>query len=365
MTKGRSRFEYICTVCMYTYVHCCCKMVQWTPRSLGWRSLATSAIGQHARKQAQKCMLSSSCPQFEFAASPLNEYIKIIRGRFLHTTLMPDDEWTKMYKDLKRRISKAKRMAKTMQQQQQQQPQLRQSQTRERDSEIERELKLESVCWPWNHHSYPFHLPSPIVSANHLQTRVIKPKVFFTAANGSVYSNLSSYPVEIQGQLCLRCCCRNDAFPYEMLSGQQPSFSSAPPWRPPFSASNGDGSLHFTTTDATWVRNRKKKLQRLQRLQIYCYYKHAHTHTLVQVLHMLQESSSANSFSKTEVQTTTISWRHQTPRIIQSRVKIYMEIPQKHEDKSKKEDWRQMKKAEWAKSKSESTIESSVRCKNL
>lgn len=53
------------------------------------------------------------------------------------------------------------------------------------------------------------------------------------------------------------------------------------------------------------------------------------------------------------------------PRIIQSRVKIYMEIPQKHEDKSKKEDWRQMKKAEWAKSKSESTIESSVRCKNL
>lgn len=109
----------------------------------------------------------------------------------------------------------------------------------------------------------------------------------------------------------------------------------------------------------------KKKLQRLQRLQIYCYYKHAHTHTLVQVLHMLQESSSANSFSKTEVQTTTISWRHQTPRIIQSRVKIYMEIPQKHKDKSKKEDWRQMKKAEWAKSKSESTIESSVRCKNL
>lgn len=90
-----------------------------------------------------------------------------------------------------------------------------------------------------------------------------------------------------------------------------------------------------------------------------------HTHTLVQLLHMLQESSSANSFSKTEVQTTTISWRHQTPRIIQSRVKIYMEIPQKHEDKSKKEDWRQMKKAEWAKSKSESTIESSVRCKNL
>lgn len=64
----------------------------------------------------------------------------------------------------------------------------------------------------------------------------------------------------------------------------------------------------------------------------------AHTHTLVQVLHMLQESSSANSFSKTEVQTTTFSWRHQTPRIIQSRVKIYMEIPQKHEDKSKKED---------------------------
>lgn len=255
-------------------------------------------------------------------------------------------------------------MAKTMQQQQQQ-PQLRQSQTRERDSEIERELKLASVCWPWNHHSNPFHLPSPIVSANHLQTRVIKPKVFFTAANGSVCSNLSSYPVEIQGQLCLRCCCRNDAFPYEMLSGQQPSLPSAPPWRPPFSASNGDGGLHFTKTDATWVRNRKKKLQRLQRLQIYCYYKHAHTHTLVQVLHMLQESSSANSFSKTEVQTTTISWRHQTPRIIQSRVKIYMEIPQKHEDKSKKEDWRQMKKAEWAKSKSESTIESSVRCKNL
>lgn len=279
MTKGRPRFEYICTVCMYTYVHCCCKMVQWAPRSLGWRSLATSAIGQRARKQAQKCMLSSSCLQFEFAASPLNEYIKIIRGRFLHTTLMPDDEWTKMYKDLKRRISKAKRMAKTMQQQQQQQPQLRQSQTRERDSEIERELKLESVCWPWNHHSYPFHLPSPIVSANHLQTRVIKPKVFFTAANGSVCSNLSSYPVEIQGQLCLRCCCRNDAFPYEMLSGQQPSLSSAPPWRPPFSASNDDGGLHFTTTDATWVRNRKKKLQRLQRLQIYCYYKHAHTHT--------------------------------------------------------------------------------------
>lgn len=193
MTKGRSRFEYICTVCMYTYVHCCCKMVQWAPRSLGWRSLATSAIGQRARKQAQKCMLSSSCLQFEFAASLLNEYIKIIRGRFLHTTLMPDDEWTKMYKDLKRRISKAKRMAKTMQQQQQQQPQLRQSQTRERDSEIERELKLASVCWPWNHHSYPFHLPSPIVSANHLQTRVIKPKVFFTAANGSVCSNLSSW----------------------------------------------------------------------------------------------------------------------------------------------------------------------------
>lgn len=176
---------------------------------------------------------------------------------------------------------------------------------------------------------------------------------------------VATYPVEIQGQLCLRCCCRNDAFPYEMLSGQQPSLSSAPPWRPPFSASNDDGGLHFTKTDATWVRNRKKKLQRLQRLQIYCYYKHAHTHTLVQVLHMLQESSSANSFSKTEVQTTTISWRHQTPRIIQSRVKIYMEIPQKHEDKSKKEDWRQMKKAEWAKSKSESTIESSVRCKNL
>lgn len=364
MTKGRSRFEYICTVCMYTYVHCCCKMVQWAPRSLGWRSLATSAIGQRARKQAQKCMLSSSCLQFEFAASPLNEYIKIIRGRFLHTTLMPDDEWTKMYKDLKRRISKAKRMAKTMQQQQQQ-PQLRQSQTRERDSEIERELKLASVCWPWNHHSYPFHLPSPIVSANHLQTRVIKPKVFFTAANGSVCSNLSSYPVEIQGQLCLRCCCRNDAFPYEMLSGQQPSLSAA--------LLDALLSRPATTTAAFTLPRQtqheweieKKKLQRLQRLQIYSYYKHAHTHTLVQVLHMLQESSSANSFSKTEVQTTTISWRHQTPRIIQSRVKIYMEIPQKHEDKSKKEDWRQMKKAEWAKSKSESTIESSVRCKNL
>lgn len=39
-----------------------------------------------------------------------------------------------------------------------------------------------------------------------------------------------------------------------------------------------------------------------------------HTHTLVQLLHMLQESSSAKSFSKTEVQTTTFSWRNQTPQ---------------------------------------------------
>lgn len=67
---------------------------------------------------------------------------------------------------------------------------------------------------------------------------------------------------------------------------------------PPSLASNDDG-LHFTTTDATWARNRKKKVAALADLLLL--QTRTHTHTLVQLLHMLQESSSANSFSKTEV----------------------------------------------------------------
>lgn len=118
-----------------------------------------------------------------------------------------------------------------------------------------------------------------------------------------------------------------------MLSGQQPSFSPPPLWRPPSLASNDDG-LHFTTTDATWARNRKKKLQRLQ---IYCYYKHAHTHT--------PSCSCCTCCKRVQVRTALAKQKYKLrnfrgvtrhPRIIQSRVKIYMEIPQKHENKPKK-----------------------------
>lgn len=102
---------------------------------------------------------------------------------------------------------------------------------------------------------------------------------------------------------------------------------------PPSLASN-DVGLHFTTTDATWARNRKKKLQRLQ---IYCYYKHAHTHT--------PSCSCCTCCKRVQVRTALAKQKYKLrnfrgvtrhPRIIQSRVKIYMEIPQKHENKPKK-----------------------------
>lgn len=183
---------YIAKVCMFVR---CCKVVQW----------ALGRIISHLR-------LVNAFVFLPFGSNlQLHRWMNIkIIGRFLHTqrgSMMSEKKRKKKCKDLKRRISKAKRRAKTMQQQ----PQPQQQQLRQSLWERDRARGIRCADHETIRIHFTCHRPSPIAIANHLQTRVIKAKIIFLlpAANGIACSNLSSYPVKIQGQLGLwLCCCR-------------------------------------------------------------------------------------------------------------------------------------------------------------